>query len=331
VKTVLLLVLLVLGGGWGGITRIRDRNEAVKQAAAAYTRQDFAAAAQAYQKAVEELGAADEETVLNLAHACARAGQNGAAKAYYGRLLSSESSALRSIAQQQLGVLAVQKGEFAQAIGLLRLALLADPTNAEARYNYEVLRDYLARRPDSPQIPPPAPAGKADSERAAPKPQQKTEQEQTRAGNDRAGQLDEPNLPSDSKNAPQPRPNESGQRNANQPSTAPGNTARGGFRPGDGAERSMSTGAEPGGVRGLSNTAEAGAELAEGRSRRAGTEAAAFNEAQLQTQRARLQQMQLSPGRARQILESLGAAEQQYLQQLPRRATRKPARDKPAW
>jgi hypothetical protein len=41
--------------------------------------------------------------------------------------------------------------------------------------------------------------------------------------------------------------------------------------------------------------------------------------------------MQLSPGRARQILESLGAAEQQYLQQLPRRAARKPASNKPAW
>lgn len=329
-KTALLLVLLVLGG-WGSITRIRDRNAAVEQAATAYARQDFATAAQAYQKAVEELGATDEATVLNLAHACARAGQNGAAKNYYGRLLSSQTTALRSVAQQQLGVLAVQKGEFAQAIGLLRLALLADPTNAQARYNYEVLRDYLARRPNSPKIPPPAQASTApDSDRAAPKPQQNTEQEQTRAGNDRSGQLDTPNLPSDPKNAPQPRPNEAGQREANQPGPAPGNTARGGFRPGTGAERSLSSGAEPGSVRGLSNAADNGQKAA-GSSRRAGTEAATLDETQLQTQRARLQQMQLSPGRARQILESLGAAEQQYLQQLPRRAARKPSSDKPAW
>ncbi|QNP52076.1 hypothetical protein H9L05_19650 [Hymenobacter qilianensis] len=74
-----------------------------------------------------------------------------------------------------------------------------------------------------------------------------------------------------------------------------------------------------------------GEEANEGRSRRSGTEVADLDETQLQTQRARLQQMQLSTGRARQILESLGAAEQQYLQQLPRRAVRKQASDKPAW
>jgi tetratricopeptide (TPR) repeat protein len=330
VKTVLLLVLLVLGG-WGGITRIRDRNAAVQQAAAAYTRQDFVTAAQAYQKAVEELGATDEATILNLAHACTRAGQSDAAKAYYGQLLSSKTASLRSVAQQQLGVLAVQKGEFAQAVGLLRLALLADPTNAEARYNYEVLRDYLARRPDTPRIPPPAESGSSsNSKHSAPKPQESSKKAQSRAGNDRSGEREDPNLPPDPKNAPQARPDEAGRPDANRSGAAPGNTARGGLRPGAGAERAMSSGTEPGAVRGLSS-GDGGEEITDGTGRRAGTETATPDETQLQTQRARLQQMQLSPGRARQILESLGAAEQQYLQQLPRRAARKPASDKPAW
>lgn len=329
-KSVLLLVLLVLGG-WSSVTRIRDRNAAVEQAAAAYIRQDFAAAAQAYQRAVEELGATDEATILNLAHACVRAGQNSAAKAYYGRLLNSKTFSLRSVAQQQLGVLAVQKGDFAQAVGLFRLALLADPANAEARYNYEVLRDYIARRPNAPRIPPPSPTGeKADSKQASSKPPETTKQSGTRAGNDRRGELNEPNLPPDPKNAPQPRPDEAGKPDANQSGAAPGNTARDGFRPGAGTERRVSRGTEPGNSRGLGTGAE-GEETADGRSREADTEAATLDETQLQTQRARLQQMQLSPGRARQILESLGAAEQQYLQQLPRRAARKPASDKPAW
>jgi hypothetical protein len=92
----------------------------------------------------------------------------------------------------------------------------------------------------------------------------------------------------------------------------------------------VASGSKPGNVRGLSDYGR-GEEATDGRSRRAGTEVADLDETQLQTQRARLQQMQLSTGRARQILESLGAAEQQYLQQLPRRAVRKQASDKPAW
>jgi tetratricopeptide (TPR) repeat protein len=330
VKSVLLVVLVLLSG-WGGLTRIRDRNAAVQEGAAAYAQQNFAAAIKAYRRAVRDLGTKDEAIVLNLAHAYTRAGRQGDAKAYYGRLLTSKTPAMRSIAQQQLAVLAVQDGEFAQAITLLRLALLADPTNAEARYNYEVLRDYLARRPNAPRIPPPANSAPAPNpEQRTPAPQNAAQQSGSRQGNKRRGQVDEPNLPPNSQNAPQTQPSPSGQMNRDQPSTNPGNTARGGFQPGAGPERSVARGSTPGTVRGLSD-ASTGEESAQGRSSRAGTEAATLDETELQTQRARLEQMQLSPGRARQILESLGAAEQQYLQQLPRRSARKPSTDKPAW
>ncbi|MBC6607779.1 hypothetical protein H8B13_13200 [Hymenobacter sp. BT188] len=328
----MLLLFLLLIGGWGGFTRIRDRNAAIQEGAAAYARRNFAKAAQAYQRAVEELGTKDEAAILNLAHACNRVGREAAAKSYYSRLITSKTPAIRSVAQQQLAVLAVQGGEFAQAVNLLRQSLLADPTNAEARYNYEVLRDYLTRRPNTPRIPPP-PSGNASNprtEQAAPSSKDVANQSQPRAGNDRKGQLDEPNLPPDPQNAPQQQPNKSGQSNNNQPGAAPGNMARGGFQPGEGAERNVSSGSESGNVRGLSNDGS-GEEATDGRSRRAGTEVADLDETQLQTQRARLQQMQLSTGRARQILESLGAAEQQYLQQLPRRSVRKQASDKPAW
>ena len=325
-KSLLLIILLVVGG-WGGFTRIRDRNAAVEQGAAAYARRDYVVAAAAYQKAVTELGAKDEATVLNLAHACARAGRDNAARTYYSRLLTSQTPAVRSVAQQQLAVLTAQKGEFAQAIGLLREALRTTPDNAAARYNYEVLRDYLARRPNAPRIPPPAPAANKPS----PDPQNVANQPRSRPDNDgRRGQLDEPNLPPNPQNAPQSRPDAAGQPDVNQAGTSPGATARGGFQPGTGAERNVARGSTPGDVRGISDT-DTGEEITDGRSNRAGTEQAALNETQLQTQRARLRQMQFSPGQARQILESLGAAEQQYLQQLPRRSARKPATDKPAW
>ncbi|WP_133273231.1 hypothetical protein [Hymenobacter radiodurans] len=326
----MLLLVLLLIGGWGGFTRIRDRNVAVQEGATAYARQNFAGAARAYQRAVEELGTKDEAVILNLAHASTRIGREAAARSYYSRLVTSKTPALRSVAQQQLAVLAVQRGEFAQAVTLLRQSLLADATNAEARYNYEVLRDYLARRPDTPRIPEPSPNNASNPKPKETAPKQAANQPRTKAGNDRKGQLDEPNLPPDPRNSPQDQTDKSGQSNNNRPGANPGSPARGGFQPGAGAERNIASGSEPGSVRGLSDE-PGGAEAASGRSKRAGTEAANLDETQLQTQRARLQQMQLSTGRARQILESLGAAEQQYLQQLPRRAVRKPASDKPAW
>jgi len=326
-----LLVLLLSGSGTGGLdrlTRIHRRNTAVQEAQAAYQRQDFVAAARTYQAAVEQYGATEEAVVLNLAHACWQAGQPALARAYYGRLLTSSTRAVRSVAQQQLALLASEQGEYAQAVRLLRQALLSSPTNAEARYNYELLRDYLARRQQSPGIPPPA-APPTTPEKKKPTPPQEQQQQQKEAETGQQGQRNDPTQPDDPRNAPQPRTDRNGRSDANQPGAAPGSTARGGFRPGSGTRREVATGSAPGSERGLSND-ENGLTAQQGRSRRAGTDLAT-DEAQLQTQRARLEQMSLNPAKARQLLDALSNAEQQYLQQLPRKAEKKPDSDKPAW
>lgn len=324
----LLLLLFGSADGLDRLTRIHHRNVAVRQAQAAYQRRDFTTAARAYQTAVEQYGATEEAVVLNLAHACWHAGQPALARAYYGRLLTSPTRAVRSVAQQQLALLASQRGEYAQAVRLSRQALLSSPTNAEARYNYELLRDYLARRQQSPGIPPPA-APPTAPEKKKPTPPQEQKQQQKEAEIGQQGQRNDPTLPDDPRNAPQPRADHNGQPDANQSGGTPGTTARGGFRPGSGTRREVATGSAPGSVRGLSST-EAGPAAQQGRSRRAGTDLAT-DEAQLQTQRARLEQMSLSPDRARQLLDALGNAEQQYLQQLPRKTEKKPTSDKPAW
>ena len=324
-----LLILLLSGvGGLDRLTRIHHRNAAVLQAQTAYQQQDFAGAARAYQAAVEQYGATEDAVVLNLAHACWRAGQPALARAYYGRLLASPTRPVRSVAQQQLALLASERGEYAQAVQLLRQALLSQPTNTTARYNYELLRDYLARRQQSPGIPPPA-APPTAPEKKKPTPPQEQKQQQKEAETGQQGQRNDPTLPDDPRNAPQPRANRNGQPNANQPDAMPGSAARGGFRPGSGTQREVATGTAPGSVRGLSND-ENGPTARQGNSKRAGTDLAT-DEAQLQTQRARLEQMNLSPDKARQLLNALGAAEQQYLQQIPHKAEKKPDSDKPAW
>lgn len=317
-----LLSGVLLLSTWGGLSRIHDRNEAVQRGAVAYARQEYAAAAAAYKDAALRLGAQEEAVWLNLAHATAQAGRPAEARGYYGRLTGSKNPGLRSVALQQLAALATAKNDYAQAVSLLRQALLADPANADARFNYEQLRSFLNRRTAPPQLPPPGSDGSPESS-----PTETTAQPQPGPG--KPGQLADPNLPQDSRNAPQSRPGANGQRDPGQPSGQPGNLAPG-FRPGAGEQRNVARGSQPGNVRGLSDE-ETGPEAPGGTSRRGGTEAASAAEVNLQTQRARLQQMNLSSGQARQLLEALHTAEQQYLQQLPRKATKPQAKGKPDW
>jgi tetratricopeptide (TPR) repeat protein len=330
-KTGILLFLLALLSGWKGLSVIHDRNQAVQKAQAAYERRDYLVAATYYKEAVEKLGATDEAVLLNWGHASVRANQLASARGAYGRLLASRQPQLRTVAHQQLGVLAASKGDYAQALRLLKQALIDNPANAVARYNYELISDYLRRRRDDPGIPPPATAGAPPTTESKPESRQDpASQPPPRPGQDKQDQLDDSNQPNDPRNRPQSRPDQNGQQDPNQPSGTPGNTANGGLRPGEGTERNMARGSEPGSTLGLSDS-EIGADAPSGTSNRLGTDAATLTETQLQTQRARLQQMNLSTGQAKQLLQALDAAEQQYLQQLPRKSTRKPSSNKPTW
>lgn len=327
---VALLLLLVLLGGWRGLNWVHTRNAAVQTAAQAYRQADFITAATYYKRALAAEGSAkpDETILLNLAHASARAGQLAAARAYYSRLLTSSTAATRSIAQQQLGVLEAQRGEYAQSLRLLRLALLSDASNTGARYDYEVVSRLVQQQPE-PEIPP------AGLEPPGPKPptapkksdkdQQPTPQLKPKPGQDHQGEVPDTKRPDNPQQPPQSRPDAGGRATPQNPGNPAGAGAQGNVKPGNGAEQEMAQGQQPGSTRGLGTNNEPSTSAG------AGTENAADDVTQLQTQRARLQQMQLSPAQARQLLDALRSAEQQYIQQLPRRSTHKAASNKPAW
>ena len=330
------LLLLVLGGpAWHLLTGVRDRNVAVADATAAYTRGNAARAAQEFAAAMaaQRQKSPDPRLVLNLAHAQVMASQPGAAQATYGRLLAGTPARLGSIARQQLAVLAAQRGELAQALSLLRQALLLDPTNTGARFNYETVSDYLTHRPNSPQIsaPPkvPAPA----------KPKNSPEKDSTeknkpaeKAGTDRKGEVDDNKSTPPSPTAPQTsRPNAAGQPDNQHPAESPGNAANGGRAPGAGPAQPVASGASPGPQRGVDRNSTTAGPAAGSRSNRPGADAATAADLSLQTQRERLQAMSLSPAQARQLLETLRAQEQQYLQQLTRPAAQKPDPNRPTW
>lgn len=331
----LVLLALVMGGPlWGWLTQVRDRNVAVAAGTVAYGQGNAARAATAFAAALQAQAqrTPDPRLLLDLAHAQAQAGQLAAAHATYGRLLAGSPGGLSSIARQQLAVLVAREGELAQALGLLRQALLLNPQNAGARYNYEVLSAYLAKRPNRPVIgPPPAPTPNP----AKPTPD-KNAGDQRRPANKTGA--DHPGEINDSKPAPaapntlsERRPNPTGQPDKQRPASANGPLAEGNRTPGAGPAQPLANGAAPGSQRGLDRGTETAGTAAPGANARPGTDAATPNDQRLQTQRERLQAMNLSPAQARQILETLRAQEQQYLQQLARPAGPKPDPNKPTW
>ena len=341
-KTWLLTLLLLSAGlpGWRWLLHVRDHNAAQAQAQAALQRGQPAEAVYYYQQAVALTGrrGLTPALLLNLGQAQERAGQLAAARASYTRLLApAVPAAIGSAARQQLAGLLAQQRQVAQAVGLLRQALRLNPANATARYNYELLSQYLAgQQPDNPALPSPtdAPAPAPSS----PNPRDSTSRQKdaaapspaTKAGTDHPGEAPDPSpAPSGDKGAPQH--SATGQPDRQQPTPNAGTSANGGFRPGAGERQPLPSGTAPGRQRGLDASATSDASPT-GQSRRPGSEAAAATDLQLQTQRERLKAMNLTPAQAQQVLEALRESEQQYLQQRPRtRQGAVPAPGQPTW
>jgi hypothetical protein len=189
----------------------------------------------------------------------------------------------------------------------------------------------LARRPNTPQIA--APPKTPNAEKPKPDPEKNSAEKNKPAekeGSDRKGEVnDSKTTPPSPTTPPERRPDANGQPDAERPNAAPGSAAAGGRQPGAGTPQPVATGDTPGSQKGLDRNA-AGTS-AGGRSNRPGTDAATPADVQLQTQRERLQAMNLSPAQARQLLETLRAQEQQYLQQITRPAPLKPDPSKPTW
>ena len=336
-KSLLLLLLLLTPPAWRVLTWVRDRNAAAVSGQTAYARGDNTAAAQAFAVAAAARPGAPGAAalLLNLGHAQRRAGQAAAARATYGQLLEpTVPPTLGSIARQQLAVLAADAGENAPALGLLRQALRLDPTNAAARYDYEVLSAYLARRHAAPRLAAPNSPGSPPAKSSAPPTPPAASQPAagTKPGNDRTGQVPSLATPTPAPtSAPQARLDATGRPNPAQSSAAPGTTAGGRRTPNAGGiEAPVPTGTQAGTTRGLDENTGLGS--ATGRSRAADTDAGRATDAQLQTQRERLQAMDLSPVQAQQLLDALKAQEKQYLQQVPRRQAGAPARrGLPTW
>ncbi|MFD2515094.1 aerotolerance protein [Pontibacter locisalis] len=313
-KAVWLLVFLVsfLGGGFRTISSI---NRFATEAAQAYHKQDYIEAITAYEYLLNELEVDDDQLRLNLAHSYYQSGQFPKAMQEYRLLADNPAHRLRSIAHLQLGNIATKQKKHKQALALYKQALVAEPNNEEARYNYELLKKYLELHPELVNQPEQKPA-----------PPEPVEQDGTQ-------------LPPPAEKEPQPKkkPDASGDQEEEMEQPQPdktGEEGKGGAseRQNDKApqqrEKEQITGNQEGDTKGTNPESQFNPEEQE---RRGGYENALDADQQAQMRRIRLQKANMSPERARLLLDAMRSAELQYIQQLPKKAGKKPDKSKPDW
>ena len=137
---VLILILLALTIDPGKIGKI---NTLKSEAKAAYKKGDFETAISKYRSLVDSLGVDEDEVRLNLANAYFQSNDTVNTAISYQPLTQSKDASIRSVAHQQLGVLSNRQNKYEEALASFKQALKADPTNEDARYNYEMVKKKL--------------------------------------------------------------------------------------------------------------------------------------------------------------------------------------------
>lgn len=137
VLSILTITLLSDPGKIGKVNSLKT------EARKAYASGDYKTAIQKYKYLVDSLQVNEDEVLLNLASSYYLSKDTANAQLNYQAVAGSEKNAVRSKAQQQLGVMADRQGKLEEALNHFKQAVKADPTNDDARYNYELLKKKL--------------------------------------------------------------------------------------------------------------------------------------------------------------------------------------------
>jgi hypothetical protein len=143
VKIYLLLILTLITDPIGKVDRIAKANALKKEAKEAFLNENYEQAISNYRFLIDSMNLQEDKLMLNLANAQYKMADSAAALRNYQKLTSSSMKDVKSNAYQQLGVLNNTPGNEKVALEYFKNALKADPTNEDARYNYELLKKLI--------------------------------------------------------------------------------------------------------------------------------------------------------------------------------------------
>ncbi|MTI40420.1 hypothetical protein [Fulvivirga lutimaris] len=138
--------ILLVVYAFGNIGDIAKVNSLKKKAKEAYTNGQYQEALEHYQFLVDSMNIVDDNIKLNMANAYYQLKDTTNAINNYSDLLASNNKTVRSVANQQTGIIKNKQKKYKEALDHFKEALKADPTNEDARYNYELLKKVLKEK-----------------------------------------------------------------------------------------------------------------------------------------------------------------------------------------
>lgn len=144
----LFVFLLLLPSSW---TEIGKRNKAIKEAAKSYAATDYEKSVADHLRLSSDFGISGPNASYNLALSYHYNGQTEEAQRTYQSLQSSTDKLIASFAANQNGIILAQQNKYQEALTAFKFALIKDPNNEQARYNYELLSRWLEEDPERQQ------------------------------------------------------------------------------------------------------------------------------------------------------------------------------------
>ncbi|GGF26569.1 hypothetical protein [Echinicola rosea] len=141
----LLATLLLIPSSW---SKISEKNAAIDLAQEKYTKAEYEESVRQHLALLNEHGISSSEASFDLALSYQLNGQEEDAKKKYLELAGAPKQHIASSAANQNGVLLGREKKYQEALSAFKAALIKDPTNEIARYNYELLARWLDKNQD---------------------------------------------------------------------------------------------------------------------------------------------------------------------------------------
>lgn len=138
----ILSVFLIIPSSW---TRVSRLNTAINASEKSYAEAKYEESVANHLVLINDFEYKSPELSFNLGLSHHYAEKIDEAQTWYDQATQSPNKMLVSFAQNQGGVIIGNKKEYEAALSKFQSALIKDPTNEQARYNYEMLARWLQR------------------------------------------------------------------------------------------------------------------------------------------------------------------------------------------
>jgi Ca-activated chloride channel homolog len=277
------------------IDRIARVNELKEEAREAYNSGDYELALTKYQYLVDSMNVSDDKVLLNMANTLFQLKDTAQAISTYQSITGSPDALIGSVAHQQLGILSNRTKKAEEALNHFKQALIKDPTNEDARYNYELLKKAMEKE-------------KKEKEKEKEEEKKEDKDKKDEQGEDEKSEMKE------NKNNPQKEEDKEGEEEKESE---------------EGKEESQED--KESEKTKESEEEKKAKEEKEGTPQNEEEGDKQENEARQQEIAERLKDMKISEEKAKMILEAMKNNEIQYIQQNKRKATQKKDSSKPDW